>query len=332
MFKDRVEYALFLVDEGYTAPEITKLCGYKNNDAIYQLAKNHGKKIKKAHAAKHEAMRKYKAEGHTMQEVADKFGVAKGTAQQICKGICPQKAKPPKKGYHPQNKGIYQSIDNVKRIISQKVPDFEYAGDYTGSDGTVKLQCKRCGTIITRSWVSVRHGSIVCPHCADLEHKRQSGIKELRRVKEKNQRKVKVEQDRRGRAVKRLLKNITRLHHCPVCGKLTTNKKFCSTDCRNKANWSAKDARRRALIKDNLIDKDISLERLYKRDGGICAICGEPCDWSDSHRDGDTFIVGKKYPSIDHIIPLAKGGEHSWNNVQLAHFSCNSAKGASLVG
>ena len=48
MFQDRAEYALFLIDEGYTAPEITKICGYKNNGAIYRLAKNHGKKIKKS--------------------------------------------------------------------------------------------------------------------------------------------------------------------------------------------------------------------------------------------------------------------------------------------
>lgn len=35
------------------------------------------------------------------------------------------------------------------------------------------------------------------------------------------------------------------------------------------------------------------------------------------------------YPTIDHIIPLSKGGLHSWNNIQLAHLSCNSSKGAS---
>ena len=30
--------------------------------------------------------------------------------------------------------------------------------------------------------------------------------------------------------------------------------------------------------------------------------------------------------SKDHIIPLAKGGEHSWDNIQLAHRICNSLK------
>jgi 5-methylcytosine-specific restriction endonuclease McrA len=31
-------------------------------------------------------------------------------------------------------------------------------------------------------------------------------------------------------------------------------------------------------------------------------------------------------PTVDHIIPLAKGGTHTWDNVQLAHWSCNSDK------
>jgi 5-methylcytosine-specific restriction endonuclease McrA len=32
-------------------------------------------------------------------------------------------------------------------------------------------------------------------------------------------------------------------------------------------------------------------------------------------------------PTVDHIIPLARGGSHTWDNVQLAHHLCNSLKG-----
>jgi 5-methylcytosine-specific restriction endonuclease McrA len=32
-------------------------------------------------------------------------------------------------------------------------------------------------------------------------------------------------------------------------------------------------------------------------------------------------------PTIDHIVPMAKGGDDTKINVQLAHFSCNSRKG-----
>ena len=44
------------------------------------------------------------------------------------------------------------------------------------------------------------------------------------------------------------------------------------------------------------------------------------------------FICGNNYPTIDHVIPLAKGGMHSWDNVRLAHHNCNSIKGDRLYG
>lgn len=34
---------------------------------------------------------------------------------------------------------------------------------------------------------------------------------------------------------------------------------------------------------------------------------------------------------VDHIIPLSKGGEHSYRNVQLAHAFCNQSKGSKVI-
>jgi 5-methylcytosine-specific restriction endonuclease McrA len=45
----------------------------------------------------------------------------------------------------------------------------------------------------------------------------------------------------------------------------------------------------------------------------------------------DTRPLPKYHPkskSFDHVIPLAKGGPHSMDNVKLSHFGCNSRKGA----
>ena len=41
---------------------------------------------------------------------------------------------------------------------------------------------------------------------------------------------------------------------------------------------------------------------------------------------GNKFIAGNYYPSIDHVIPLSKGGIDTWNNVRLSHRICNSLK------
>ena len=75
---------------------------------------------------------------------------------------------------------------------------------------------------------------------------------------------------------------------------------------------------------------NITLDALINRDGLECWICGELCDLEDSFWIGKTFYAGNNYPSIDHVIPLAKGGTHTWDNVRVAHRICNSIKGDSV--
>lgn len=69
-------------------------------------------------------------------------------------------------------------------------------------------------------------------------------------------------------------------------------------------------------------DESITLERVMKKYNGICQICGQPVDVNDIHKGH----IRKLYPTVDHIIPLSKGGTHTWGNVQLAHMYCNAGK------
>lgn len=55
-----------------------------------------------------------------------------------------------------------------------------------------------------------------------------------------------------------------------------------------------------------------------------CRTCGAECDLNDHSW---TKYIGPTYPSIDHIVPMSKGGGHVWGNVQVAHIICNSEKG-----
>ena len=77
---------------------------------------------------------------------------------------------------------------------------------------------------------------------------------------------------------------------------------------------------RRAQIKQApIIDPVIDIAVLYIRDKGICSLCHktvkQALHWPDPMS-----------ATMDHIIPLTKGGEHSWKNVALAHFICNTRK------
>ena len=69
-------------------------------------------------------------------------------------------------------------------------------------------------------------------------------------------------------------------------------------------------------------DKTISLKAVVTKYGGVCQICGRPTDWEDIAGGH----IGRAYPTVDHIVPLSKGGAHTWENVQLAHMSCNAGK------
>lgn len=69
-----------------------------------------------------------------------------------------------------------------------------------------------------------------------------------------------------------------------------------------------------------------------RRDGWDCYICGTRCDNSDGVYVGASWRSGLSFPTLEHVIPKALGGLHSWANVRLACFRCNSSKGVKAVG
>jgi hypothetical protein len=70
---------------------------------------------------------------------------------------------------------------------------------------------------------------------------------------------------------------------------------------------------RRVLTRYSVNGEKVDLDMLYARDKGICQLCQKP--------------VRRKDASRDHVIPLSKGGEHSYKNCVLAHLRCNASKG-----
>ena len=73
-------------------------------------------------------------------------------------------------------------------------------------------------------------------------------------------------------------------------------------------------------------DKTVTLKAVIERDRGVCQICGGRVNTEDKINGH----IGRLYPTIDHIVPLSKGGAHTWDNVQLAHLCCNAGKKDSL--
>ncbi|WP_194235937.1 HNH endonuclease [Streptomyces acidicola] len=82
---------------------------------------------------------------------------------------------------------------------------------------------------------------------------------------------------------------------------------------------AAYDARRRALVTQARTDETFAPIDIHTRDGWTCQLCHEPIDQSIAWPH-------PKSPSVDHIIPLSKGGAHALSNAQSAHLGCNSSK------
>lgn len=80
--------------------------------------------------------------------------------------------------------------------------------------------------------------------------------------------------------------------------------KWCA-DCRKPARaWIAKSAR----------------TRIYLRDEWMCWLCNE---------EVDADLIGSRSewrPSLDHVIPVALGGDDGEDNLRLAHVWCNSVR------
>lgn len=115
------------------------------------------------------------------------------------------------------------------------------------------------------------------------------------------------------------------LHCCPECGKDFTGRKsaiYCCDACSHRAGKRERKHRMRAK---NCAGKNvITIEKLGSRDGWRCGVCGKKIK-------PDAPRVYPSGPSIDHIIPLSKGGDHSWSNVQIAHISCNTKKNNRVI-
>lgn len=62
------------------------------------------------------------------------------------------------------------------------------------------------------------------------------------------------------------------------------------------------------------------LTRLMEKHRGACALCGRACltDAPENH---------PRKATIDHVVPLWRGGDRGYANCQLACYSCNHGKG-----
>ena len=102
---------------------------------------------------------------------------------------------------------------------------------------------------------------------------------------------------------------------CKVCGKEFTTLNPAQVTCSTKCGKRWKYRKQEKRLKGKIVDNNITLEALYNRDSGVCYLCGCKCDWNDKEVTPEGYtITGLNYPTIEHIVPLSRGGLHEWKN------------------
>ncbi len=231
----------------------------------------------------------------------------------------------------------------AERLLSK---GYVYIDNYTGCDGTVDVICCKCGQRKTINMITFRHQKFMyCRECENKEKKirqeERRRLRETEREMRKQQLKLENEERRKREKVLREQERAEAFRKereavkvvCKECGKVFSHadrmsNSYCSVKCSKKHNNRIKSRQRDARKRGNGKSESIDLIKLYKRDKGYCYLCNGLCDLEDYEYRENTFIAGNDYPSIDHVIPLSIGGEDTWENVKLAHRSCNSRKGA----
>jgi 5-methylcytosine-specific restriction endonuclease McrA len=95
-------------------------------------------------------------------------------------------------------------------------------------------------------------------------------------------------------------------------------KKYVAANRERARVWGRRSANKRRALKKHAFVETVDPRTVFARDNGICGICKIRVDHMSPWE-------------IDHIVPICKGGEHSYANVQLAHRKCNRSKAAKVL-
>lgn len=199
-------------------------------------------------------------------------------------------------------------IKSQDDLVKQRHSDFWYLET---KKERVRLKCKKCNNIIERACSTIRAKNICCDYCT-----------------EKQKQQIELQNER----VKLMrffvaLKEYKTPKICKWCGSeyysQFKNSVYCSRECRKKNRRTGSGIRSRCRHYGVYYDLAVKPKLVFERDNYICQICGMETNPDDKSWNGN---FGPYSPTVDHILALANGGEHTWENVQCAHAKCNSWK------
>lgn len=95
---------------------------------------------------------------------------------------------------------------------------------------------------------------------------------------------------------------------------------FCSKHCNRRAHHGEANNHRQRARRANVTYEPVSRLKVFERDRWRCQVCGSK---APKRLIGGTH---DRAPELDHRVPLALGGPHTYANLQLACRKCNATK------
>lgn len=127
------------------------------------------------------------------------------------------------------------------------------------------------------------------------------------------------------------------MRFCPKCNNVKNDDEFkvlvvtssgkkcidkqcadCAIKFKKKRRHRGYQKRKRAKDFGVEIEYGIKPIDIFKRDGNICYLCGIKCVRSKEFKPNKA--------TLDHVIPLSKGGGHTWANLRCCCAKCNLRK------
>lgn len=212
------------------------------------------------------------------------------------------------KKWKEENKEYFKEYQKRKYEIYKTTP--------LGQSCIIHLKtCKYCNNIFT----SRRNKSLYCSTVCENRY----------RYKEKTPEK------KQSDCAKKLRKKYgTAIRRCIECGyefnmsdiKYKGKINLCSDECSRKHANRLKDKNNRQRARRyGGVYQTINKTKVFEKYKWRCAVCG---------RKTPKSLIGSindNAPELDHIIPLSKGGSHTYSNVQCLCRSCNGLKSDKII-
>lgn len=150
-----------------------------------------------------------------------------------------------------------------------------------------------------------------------------------------------------ARCTTRASRSVPTHKQCDICGNEYSldgkriDSLCCSDECQRemaRRNYASKmksdplfvlkvrsNEYKRKARKKNAFLEEVDRDYVMARDKWTCHLCKEKIPKNAAWPD-------RLFGTLDHIIPLAKGGKHSYANIKAAHLTCNCSKNDKIIG